>query len=363
MKFTTDVSNLKKALSIIKPAIPKKSDMAILYGVCLELRKKELTLCAFNLQQGIKTRIEVESDSAEDVCGAIVDFNLLSSILSKLDGEITLVRNEDPQLLITHSLGEYNLSVSDLEEYPVLPSFEEKGIELNWKEIKPILDIAKEAASTNPAKQILTGIHFKPIEDTNVTEIAATDGHRLIKGMYNGLVVNEPVTISRDIIEASLTAFRDKYITLSVSGSLVKFESEETSLIGYTVTGDYPRYEALIPDKFAHEMLINGSDFKKYLSLTSPLQEKVTPLVKLDITSDNIKLSSLVPDVGNVEVDYKVDVGPTEEVLLAFNYKYLLGAVSAFTEECSLCINEPNHPVILSSSDIKYLIMPVMRTS
>jgi DNA polymerase III subunit beta len=134
------------------------------------------------------------------------------------------------------------------------------------------------AASTDEAKQILTGIHLRIAGGVMTQE--ATDGHRLA---VRSCATDAP---DMDIVIPARSVRRiDGNVLLAIDNhQAAMVTADGTTIISRTFDGTYPNTQQLIPTSCTHTLTAAASSFCTPLSVSPPL-----------VTSSNSPLPNLLP--------------------------------------------------------------------
>ena len=121
MKFICKQSVLNEAVVNVSRAVPVKSPVTALEGIKMYLNKNELELTGYDLELGIQTKIEVES---EDHGEFTVNARLFSEIIRKMPSEKVVVEiDEKLKTTIRGGDAEYNILALPADDYPSMPDY------------------------------------------------------------------------------------------------------------------------------------------------------------------------------------------------------------------------------------------------
>lgn len=387
MKIICSQSDLKNNLAFVSRAVPARPEPLVLGNILLiaDETNQRITMTAFDGSLGIKA-----SFPGEVVAGGMVALpaKLFNDIVSRLpEMEITLDcgdGDETSNLVATLSAASSKLQINGMDgsEFPELPTVEsDRIVELPINILLEGLKGCLFAASTELAKQVLTGVHLSSSDngDEAFLEFAATDSHRLsvVKAFLND---SETEDIDPDVLKnltdlavtIPATALRELEKMVSEGQSTVKMRYDDSQIIFETgervlntlrLTGAYPPYERLIPATFARQLTCDRKRLISSLELVSVLAQK-NNIVKfsLNSTDEELTLSVDTPDVGSAKQSISAEI-TGEDIEIAFNIKYLMDGIKAISSpEIKMQLNEWNQPVIftpLSGLQVTYLVMPV----
>jgi DNA polymerase-3 subunit beta len=399
MKIICASFDLKDHLSLVSRAVPSRPEPAVLGNVLIQASEtsQKVSLIAFDGSLGIKTSFNAEVDRGGSIT---LPARLLNDIVTRLpEIEITLEVPEaepeaDPEkanfvTTISSTSGQFQLTGIDAAEFPELPTIEPEAqtIELPITVLNQGLGGCLFAASTELSKQILTGVHLKTQGVGqggfgDILEFAATDSHRLAVVSTNlndfdaeseseseskielpQLAVTIPAKALRELERIVSNAAESDTVKVSFDEQVMVFEYSDRLLTSTKISGDYPAYGQLIPQKFSREIILDRKRLISSLELVAVLAQK-NNLVKFSLHNDSSQLvvSADAQDVGNAEQSLPAEI-MGDDIEIAFNIKYLMDGLKALsTTEIKMQLNEGYQPVIFSplgGLTMTYLVMPV----
>ena len=234
-------------------------------------------------------------------------------------------------------------------------------ITISKRMFKSIINQTLFATSTQESRPALTGLNFK-IEGSTL-ECVATDSYRLAKKVIN-LDIN--IIIPTKNLNELVKLFNDEEgdLELHIFNNKVIFKFNSIVMMSRLVNGTYPDTSKLIPTDFSITMKVKLNDLYDAIDRASLLtNESDKNTIKLESLSDSIKLSSNIPEIGNVEETVSLIDSINEGFRIAFSSKYMMDALRAFDgDEVLLLFNGEVKPIILkdsNSDDLIQLILPI----
>ena len=374
MKLVCNQSDLSTNMTLVSRAVPSRPTHPVLANVLLQAdaQKSQVSLTAFDLSLGIRTSFPAEVETS----GAItLPAKLLNDIVARLpQGEITL-EDEAAEVpfcaTIASTSGRYQVHGMGVDDFPELPILEKgEAIELPAEALLEGIKGSLLAASTEEAKQILSGVHLSVSQDA--LEFAATDGHRLavVKRVFEtetedlpDLEVTIPAKALREL-ERMLGTRQSSEVSLNCDRGQIVFEWADQCLTSRTLEGQYPAYRQLIPHQFERQITMDRRQLLSALERIAVLADQKNNIVTFNIDSNNqeIALSVNAQDVGSGRELLAAQIAG-ESLDIAFNIKYLMDGIKAIgTPEIQMQLNAALTPVILTplgGLKMTYLIMPV----
>lgn len=377
MKLVCTQSDLSTNLSLVSRAVPSRPTHPVLANVLLQadVQTQQVSLTAFDLSLGIRTNFPAEVETE----GAItLPAKLLNDIVSRLpEGDIVLEDESAGEIpfraTITSTSGRYQVNGMGAEEFPELPVVE-KG-EAVYLQAEALLEGIKGslfAASDDPTKQVLTGLHLTVQQDA--LEFAATDGHRLAVVQTANeipeseerlqLEVTVPAKALRELERMLGKLQSGELISLNFERGQIVFEWGEHRLTSRTLEGQYPAYRQLLPRQFERQVALERRQLLSALERIAVIADQKNNIVKFTIDSSNQELALSVDaqEVGSGREVLPAQVSG-ESLEIAFNINYLMEGIKALgTGEIQMQMNTALSPVVLTplgGLKMNYLIMPV----
>jgi len=376
MQFRTNQSTFDEILSLTNRAIPSKATHPVLSCFLIEADATQdaVSVTGFDLGMGINATF---SAIVEKGGTCAVPAKLLLDIVSRLpEGEIVF-KVSDLLLTLTNSSGNYAVRTMEPDEYPELPDISENPlwqIEFNPEGLAAGIRNTAFAASTDEAKQVLSGIHLKV--SGGYLELAATDGHRLsLTSVMSGdasdgegteFKATIPLRAMREV-ERLLQRCSDP-IVLNFSEDQVllrtKGDGKTATIVARTLQGAYPNYPDLIPPVFTQKILVDRKRLLASVERINVFALGKSPACLFAISEEDqcISLSSQTQDIGNGRESIAAQVTGTD-ITFGFNIKYLLDILKAGNSpEIELHANSAFAPVVfkpLGGANVTFLMMPV----
>ena len=343
MKLLTSQAELSSLLKTVARAVSAKPSHPILGGVLLTAAAGALKATGYDLELGITSTIEA---SVETPGSTVVPYRTLLELTSRMEAtEAISLAIDGTQLRLTSTSGSYSLTVEDAADYPQLPAV---AVSDDYTDLSALAAVLP-AASSDAAKQVLTGVHMHAALGN--LRMAATDGHRL------SIVNIESTALFSAIIPARCLALIKQPAAIAFDNQHVSLTFVDgTTIISRTLAGTYPNVQQLIPETFDYSITINRVQLLNALQRVAVIG---TSVIKLDAQSKTLTLSAEVDANSGIE-----SIAITGSLpLLAFNPTYLIDGLRSFhSDTVTINANSSVAPVILTNpADLSqtYLIMPV----
>lgn len=370
MKFVISKEDLFNAIKIVERATSQKAVQPVLYNILIEtLENNQLRLMATDLVLTVMTTVDAQIIEAGSIT---LPAKKLNEIVSKLGNDLVTIETEGDSTNVNISCQNAKFDIIGIpasEFPPEVRSYELDDSKCFDVELKPFLNGIKHAgfaAASYEVSNLLSGI-VCDFSD-GILEIASTDGSRLarVREKLSSSFTEETQLIipSRTLNEFyKMSSFIDEdTIKICQDKSTIILKTEKTLTISRLLDGQFPKYNQLIPSETPKQAIVNVSKFIAALDRASVMVNDKTCIVKMLFADNELTLFADTPDSGKSED--KIDIQYTaEELLIAFNYKFLLDVLRIIdSEEVIIGLNASLSATVLrpnNDDDFICLIMPV----
>jgi len=368
MQFTVLQSVLNQHLSLISSVIPSSPSHPILGNVRIDVANNLATLTGFDLRTAIQVKFSVE---VVEEGSFTLPLGFLKNLISRIEEgqvKLTLLDAESGQFQIKTATGDFKIQGLPSNQFPNLPEITaEENITIPVDVFQKGLAGTIFAASKEETKMILTGVLITKTDSQ--LEFAATDSHRLaiVTLEVDSTIPDFRVIVPRfSLGEVSklVTASKVDKISIEVSNNTyILFRMGNYTLISRLLEGTYPAYRQLIPTSFKITGILNKKQLLDKISIISIIAESKNHLIEFHLDNNELGLQAS-NEQGTAKEKLEVQE-LTENLSLAFNFKYLIDGLKTLTSE-NLTINANNErlpviftPVNTSNISAIYLVMPI----
>jgi len=366
MKCTVTKEQLLDYVLQAEKTTVKNHTLPVLSCIVLEVSKDTLFVSATNLEVGLRFSLSVkdEEDGVVAVSG-----NVLSHIISSLPNktEITLF-DEKGYLVVKSKEGVSKITLSDEEDFPVLPEIEE-GIEfkLPAKEFRDAIQSVVYCASTSTIKPELSSVFIHP--DGGVLITAATDSFRLAekKIPLKKQVESDPILIPSKSTSSLLRILEktNESVTVKTNKHQLSITLPDVYITLRLVAGTFPDYTQIIPKEFVTEATTLVHDFERVLRKATVFSDQFNQTT-ISISKKNKKFSIYTKNENIGETNDSLSAAITgEDLEISFNQKYLLESINSITSDSiSIQFAGSAQPALvrpIGNDGFLYLVMPMNR--
>lgn len=364
LKFSCEKALLQMAVNTASRTVATKSSIPALEGLLLE-GEEVLTLSGYNMQTGIRTRLEADIREQGRI---VLNSRLFGDIIRKMPDDV-IVFSADEKFMVTLTCGDARFEILGLsaDDYPEMPEVDsDYSFTLQQGTLKAMINQTSFAVSTNENRPIHTGSLFE-VEMGGVT-VVSVDGFRLalrrekiekleggaFRFVCPGSALNEVEKICED---------SDELITVSLGKRHLLFETGSTELICRKLEGEFLDYKNAIPRNNPIRLTVDTKTMLNSLDRVSVvISEKLKSPVRCLMESGSVTMSA---KTGNGEAKDVCPVdGDGQGLEIGFNNRYLMDALRyAPAEQVVMELNTGISPCVLTpvddSDSFLYMVLPV----
>ena len=334
--------------------LDKKDLSSITSHIFINAKDSTLTIKATDNEIGLSYK----SQNVNIVDEGIATANgkkLLDIIKSLKDGEVILETIQN-HLYIKQNNSKYRLPMQKADDFPDFPTIEnKKRFNINAANLsKSLKKITNSIENTN-SKIELTGALID-IKNSSIN-LVGTDTKRLSVYTIDIESKSEPFSIiipKKAIVEIqkifyeNIEIYYDENIFIAISQNFEFF----TKLIN----GRYPDYERVIPKESKININLNREKMIEGIKTISMLSE----IIKITINKENITFESINNDNSEAKTVIEQKFAIEDNIILGVKNRFILDFLSSIEDsEFTLSYNDVGLPFVLSSEELKTVIMPI----
>ncbi len=355
MKFVISSSALLSLLQTTGKVISNKNTLPILDYFLLELKDGELKVTASDLETTLVGTIKVESVEKEGLIAAPAKL-MLDSLKEFSEQPLTIEANESTwEIKVSWKSGSLALPGTSGLSYPAIPELNEEKKEFTFEVDTLQNGVMKTifATADDELRPVMNGIYINM--DAEGFTFVATDAHKLVK--YTDESQTGGVTASfilpkkpANLLRAVLPKEEDP-IQVAFDAKNVMFRLKSHVLICRLIEGNYPNYNAVIPNANPNKVIVDRIELLNSIKRVAVCSNQATNLIKLDIASSVINLTAQ-------DLDFSVSANES----LSCNYDgdpITIGFKSTFLVEILSNIETPSVLIELADSTRAGVFKPV----
>lgn len=234
-------------------------------------------------------------------------------IVNKLDGVIDfndgLIKNGKRKIKIG-VINECRYKLDEITQEPKI---------IDLTDFKNVIKNRLFACSKQEYQQVLQCLCI------NNDEVCATDSNIMSIGHFKSDLGE--LLINQNLANEIIRCFDCENVNLVDDNSKIIFYTDTIKLIGYKVSGIYPKYQQLIPHYEMKPIVLNKNEIINNLELMLIVADKVTPTVIFNFENNKLTLKER-NEASTAEVELNYDLEPFE---IAFNINYLIAVLKNCT--------------------------------
>ncbi len=372
MKFVVSSSEFLSHLQAISRAISSKSQYPILDCFLLDLQGSTLNITASDLEVTMTTHLAV--DSAEGDSKVAFPSKMLLEILRKLPEQpLTFQVNSDNLMVdIISEKGKYNFVGQPGSEYPEIPTIEDShssSIQLPAPVLLTGITKTLFATADDELRPVMNGILFE-IKTDNLTFVAS-DSHKLVRfrrtdinseNEASFILPKKPAGLLKNVLPRE-----DGDVKVEYDDKNAIFTLPNYKLVCRLVEGNYPSYQAVIPQNNPNEATVDRVELYNTLGRVSIFSNQSSNLIKLHLNSGEMIVSAQDIDFSVSAFERQACEYNGDEMEIGFKSQFLIEILENISStEIVFQMSDPSRATLVVPSekneneDELMLLMPMM---
>lgn len=370
MKFSVSSKVMLAHLSAVSKVVSTKSNIAILSNFLFVVKDGKLIVTGTDKESTIVANVPVE-DVEGELSFAISVKKLLDLFKEMPEQGVTFEVDENTfETSIRCLNGEFKFAGLDGAEFPEREAHEEElfSMTIPASEIPRSLDKTIFAAGTDPMRPVMMGILWDIKEDSIV--FVSSDTHKLARYINKSVKPNIQGSFILPVkIAAVLTSILEKQeqdVVVSFDSKSVMFEAGDYLLECRFINGNYPNYNAVIPQNNPYEITV---DKNALLNVVKRVSIFATDggLIQMNISNNQLLLKATDPEMlSNAEERLACEY-QGEDLSIGFHKDRLIEVLNSFNvDNIIIKISDPARPGLFlpveqkEDEDWVVLVMPMM---
>lgn len=373
MKFIVTSTALLKQLQLLSGVLNSSNTLPILDNFLFEIKDKELTLSASDLETAMTTRMAIEAKEEGTVA---IPARLLLDILKSLPEQpLTFTVDEKTHgVEISSDYGKYKLTGFNGDEFPKAPALEnQRSLKMQSDVLARAINKTIFAAGNDDMRPVMSGVFFE-INEASV-RFVATDAHKLVRytrtdagseAPASFIVPKKPLNLMRGTLSSLKTE-----VAIDYNENNAQFSFDNIVLMCRLIEGKYPNYEAVIPKENPKKLTIDRLDLLSSIKRVSIFANKTTHQVRMRMGGSELNISAEDLDFANEAQERLTCTYVGDDMEIGFNSKFMQDMLANLdTENVNVEMSAPNRAGILTqvegenaAEDLLMLVMPVMLNS
>ncbi|HEX6525774.1 MAG TPA: DNA polymerase III subunit beta [Streptosporangiaceae bacterium] len=371
MKLQVERDHLADAVAWTARALPARPTAPVLAGMHLRTGSggdTELTLSTFDYEVSAVASVPVITDEDGIV---VVSGKLMAEIVRSLPARPVTLTTDGARATLKCGSATFTLMLLPAEEYPTLPELPPLAGSVGSDALASAIGQVAIAAGRDDTLPALTGIRIE-ISGESLT-LVATDRYRLaireLRWTPSRPDLNTAVLVPAKVLGDTARALTSgAEVQVSLGGdepaSLIGFSGAGRQTTTRLISGEYPRYQALLPSEFNAVAELPASVFTEAIRRVALVAERNTP-VRLAFSTGQLVLEAGASDEAQAVEVLEADF-TGEDLQIAFNPQFLLDGVGAIDSDTArLSFTSPTKPAVITgksegtAADYRYVLMPI----
>lgn len=359
---------LIRGLARVQGIVERRTTNPALSHVLLTARGDRLRMTATDTQITLVADYGANVTVENELC---VEAQHFFQIARTLPDPTVQLKLAGTRLTLTSGAAVFNMNVLSADEFPPLPSREDKGtVRLTGGDLRRLIEETLFSISGDDNRYGLNGAHLEEIkgEDGGKTiRVVTTDGSRLSwsEAPFEGsLALGRRMLLPRKALAEVRKLCEDPETVwdLSLGDRSVTFTSPGLTLSVRLVDGEFPDYRQVLPAAYRRRAVVARDRFEGALRRVALVATDRNHSVRFRFAEDALELTAENVDLGDAREELPVEF-EGGEMSTGFNIKYFQDLLSATQgERLVLEMGDVLDPCIVridGREDCRFIIMPM----
>lgn len=364
MELSVLQENLSRALSAVGRVASSRTQLPILNNILLRTDGNRLLVAAMNMEiastQFIGTKITTPGSIT-------VPARLITDFVASLPKGAIDLQVKGTQLHLTS--GKYSSVINGLaaEDFPELPVVEEDvavRYSIAASDFKQAVAQTIITTSNDSTRPVLTGVYWHSHEGG--LYLAGTDGYRLAERWLVDTTSEVAAIIPTTTLQEVLRTISDDVAEVEIlfDELQVRFRIDEAEITSQLISGNFPPYRQLMPEKTETRVVLPKADFVRITKIAGLFARDSGGSVTITADADagTISLHSVASELG--ENTSEADAAVTGGGTVTLNSRYLSEALSVVDGDTVVfSFSGKLAPTILTADtkdvNYKHIVMPL----
>jgi len=370
MKILILKNHLKEGLDSLSRIGGENSGISlpIIKNFLIETVDNKVKLSMTNLEMAITSYLPAKVVEKGDLT---VPFSVFNSIISNIQSERIELEVENNNLIVKTDNYQAKIQGIKKEEFPIIPNIGDNAfsLEISSPIFKKSISLAMSASQFSANKPELSGVFFN--YQVSQIKMAATDSFRLAEKTINGnqfkcdFEKEFKTIIPLKTAQEAARLFKDdnKNLEVCFDQNQILIKTDNLEIISRLINGDFPDYQAIIPESLEIESSLNKEEFIGALKLVGSFSDKLNEIkIAVKDKAKNIEIYSFNQAIG--ENKYLIPAKIKGDAIeIVFNWKFLMDGIKNIdSEDIFIGFNSDNKPAVIKNSkdpSFFYILMPI----
>ena len=371
MKFTLSSSALSSRLQTLAKVINSKNSLPILESFLFQVHNGQLTITASDSENVMQTSLALDQFDT-DGNFAIPSHTVLDAVKELPEQPLTFEVNMNTyEVTAGYQNGQYQFTAQNADEYPQTAPIQNDvhAITIDAAALNNNINRTLFATDNNEIRPVMNGIYFDLT--TDCLAFVASDGHKLVRCRDYAIKSETPAAFILPKKPAMLlTNVLDKDsgdVVIKFNSSSAEIQFAEGKLSCRLIEGNYPNYNAAIPNDNPNELTIDRKSLLSAIRRILPFASMSSQLIRFRLEAGMLELSSEDIDFATRAKESLVCEYTGSPLQIGFRGDFFTDILNSIdTDELKIKLGDPSRAGIVVPSkqpeneDVLMLIMPLL---
>ena len=371
MKFTLSSSALSSRLQTLAKVINSKNSLPILESFLFQVHNGQLTITASDSENVMQTSLALDQFDT-DGNFAIPSHTVLDAVKELPEQPLTFEVNMNTyEVTAGYQNGQYQFTAQNADEYPQTAPIQNDvhAITIDAAALNNNINRTLFATDNNEIRPVMNGIYFDLT--TDCLAFVASDGHNLVRCRDYAIKSETPAAFILPKKPAMLLKnVLDKDsgdVVIKFNSSSAEIQFAEGKLSCRLIEGNYPNYNAAIPNDNPNELTIDRKSLLSAIRRILPFASMSSQLIRFRLEAGMLELSSEDIDFATRAKESLVCEYTGSPLQIGFRGDFFTDILNSIdTDELKIKLGDPSRAGIVVPSkqpeneDVLMLIMPLL---
>lgn len=371
MKFTLSSNALSSRLQTLAKVINSKNSLPILESFLFQVHNGQLTLTASDSENVMQTSLKLDQfDTDGDF--AIPSHTVLDAVKELPEQPLTFEVNMSTfEVTVGYQNGQYQFTAQNADEYPQTAPIQNDvhAITIDATALNENINRTLFATDNNEIRPVMNGIYFDLT--TDCLAFVASDGHKLVRCRDYSIksetpaafiLPKKPATLLRNVLDKD-----SGDVVIKFNSNSAEIHFAEGKLSCRLIEGNYPNYNAAIPNDNPNELTIDRKSLLSAIRRILPFASMSSQLIRFRLEAGILELSSEDIDFATRAKESLVCEYTGAPLQIGFRGDFFTEILNSIdTDELKIKLGDPSRAGIVVPSkqpeneDVLMLIMPLL---
>lgn len=371
MKFTLSSNALSSRLQTLAKVINSKNSLPILESFLFQVHNGQLTLTASDSENVMQTSLKLDQfDTDGDF--AIPSHTVLDAVKELPEQPLTFEVNMSTfEVTVGYQNGQYQFTAQNADEYPQTAPIQNDVhvITIDATALNENINRTLFATDNNEIRPVMNGIYFDLT--TDCLAFVASDGHKLVRCRDYSIksetpaafiLPKKPATLLRSVLDKD-----SGDVVIKFNSNSAEIHFAEGKLSCRLIEGNYPNYNAAIPNDNPNELTIDRKSLLSAIRRILPFASMSSQLIRFRLEAGMLELSSEDIDFATRAKESLVCEYTGAPLQIGFRGDFFTEILNSIdTDELKIKLGDPSRAGIVVPSkqpeneDVLMLIMPLL---